>query len=79
MRRALLVDAAWPAGQDQADRLPGLQRRDGRVEGQDFAVDRQLAESPGDQLGELRPEIENEKCLMCQWRPFSFVALRATR
>ena len=41
-----------------------LSAADGSVERQDFAVDRELAQASRDQLGELRPEIENENGLM---------------
>ena len=64
MRRALFVDAARSAREDDADRLLGLDRRQRRVKRQDFAVDRQLAQPSRDQLGKLRPEIENDDGLM---------------
>jgi hypothetical protein len=64
VRRAFFVDAARAAREDDADRLFGLERRGRRVEGQDFAVDRQLAQPSRDQLGKLRPEIQNDDGLM---------------
>ena len=40
-----------------------------RVVRQDFRKDRQLAQAAGDQLGELRPEVQNDESLMVHWRP----------
>src|SRR5918993_4141876 len=71
---AVFIDAARPARQDDADWLSRLQRGDRGVEGQDFAVDRELAQTSRDQLGKLGPEIENENGLV---QLFSLVALRA--
>ena len=64
VRRALFVDAARAAGQDDADRLLGLDRVERGVERQDLAVDRQLAQTARDQLGKLRAEIQDEDGLM---------------
>ena len=38
-----------------------------RVERQDLAVDRELAQPPRDELRELRAEVEDEDGLMCHW------------
>ena len=70
VRRAVYIDAARPARQDDADRPSRPQRADGGVERQDFAIDRELAEASRDQLGELRSEIENENGLMRQCMPW---------
>jgi hypothetical protein len=67
MRRAIFVDAARPAGEDDADWTLGFDRRERRVERQDFAIHRQLAQAPSDQLGKLRAEIQNEYGLMSHW------------
>ena len=48
VRRAFLVDAARPAGQDDADRVLGLNRGDGRVERQDLAIDGELTQPSRD-------------------------------
>jgi hypothetical protein len=66
MRRAVLVNAAWPARQDEPDRCPGLDCRERRVERENLAVDRQLAQAPRNQLGKLRTEIQDEDGLMGQ-------------
>ena len=60
LRRALVVNAGRPAGEDDAVRL---QRRDflrRDVEANDLRIDLALANPPRDDLGVLRTEIEDE-------------------
>ena len=60
---ALFIDTAGPAGQDERARPGGADRRDGRVEWDDLRIDTELADLPGDELGVLGPEIEDEDLL----------------
>ncbi len=64
--RVLLGDERRAAGQDDrlGIELPDLLVRDG--EGMEFAVDAALAQAPGDQLGYLGPEIQDENAIGCQ-------------
>ena len=64
LRRAGVRDALRSAGQDDADRVARADLLDRRVRRPDLGVDRQLAQTSGDQLGELRAEIENDDGLM---------------
>ena len=64
MRRAFFIDAARPARQDDADRALRLDVVDRGIERKNLAVDRQLAQPPRNQLGELRAEIQDENGLM---------------
>ena len=64
--------AARPSRAPNADRptaprrpAPSPESRHRRRAGHDLAVHRQLAQTPRDQLGVLRPEIENKNRLMC--------------
>ena len=51
-----------PAGEDDAFRREVLQRGFGdAVEGLDFAVDAGFAHAPGDQLGDLGTEINDQQ------------------
>ncbi len=61
--RPLAVDALGPARQDQGRRLLALDRRERRRVGLDLRVDAEFADLPGDELGVLRPEIEDEDFL----------------
>ena len=47
--------------------MPALDVVGRRVERQDLGIDGQLAQAPRDQLGELRPEIEDDDGLMIHW------------
>ena len=58
--RAFLVDALRPAGQDDARAWASLMASSGTVEREDFGIDAELADLAGDELGVLRPEIEDE-------------------
>ena len=60
MGRALLVDALRAAGQDERLRAHLFQALDGGIEGEDLGINAQLADLAGDELGVLRPEIEDE-------------------
>ena len=64
VRRTLLIDTAGTARQNHADRRLGPDRLEGGIERKYFAVHRQLAQTPSDQLGELRAEIQDEDGLM---------------
>ena len=63
-RRASLGDAFRSAGQDDADGLTCGDERGRRVERQDFAIHRQFAQAPGDELCVLRAEIEDDDGLV---------------
>ncbi len=63
-RRAALGNALGPAREDDADRLSRAQHVHRRMERQNLAVDRQLAQPARDQLRELRAEVEDENRLM---------------
>ena len=64
-RRALGKDRRRPARQDD-----GLRREIGKegvghlVEGMNLAIDIQLAQAARDKLGDLRPEVDDEKAFM---------------
>ena len=58
-RRARLVDAGRPAGQDVALRVERGEALRRRVPGDQLAVDVQLAHPPRDQLGGLRAVVED--------------------
>ena len=62
--RAGLGHALGPARQDDAGRLARANRLERRVRRPHFRVDRQLAQSPGDELRVLRTEIQHEDGLM---------------
>jgi len=64
--RTLLVDRRGPAREDDAARPEGPHRGDCRGAGPDLAVDASLADAPGDQLGVLRAEIEDQDPLGVQ-------------
>ena len=64
LRRASLGDAVRSAGQDDADGLTCGDERGRRVERQDFAVHRQFAQAPRDELCVLRAEIEDDDGLV---------------
>ena len=57
LRCPLVIDGRRTAGQDQADRITRLDDVQGRVVGQDLAVDVAFPDAPGDELGVLRPEV----------------------
>ena len=59
LRRPVVVDRVRPAGQDHGARAAALQLRERRVVGQQLRVDVELADAPGDQLGELAAEVED--------------------
>jgi hypothetical protein len=64
--RIVIRHALRAAGQDDPDRPLGPNHVDRRVERQDLRIDRQLTQPPGDELGELRAEVENENRLVRQ-------------
>jgi hypothetical protein len=57
-------DAARPARQHDADRIPRADLRQRRVEGKDFGVHREFAQPARNQLRELRTEIEDDDGLV---------------
>ena len=59
-RRARLVHARRAAGEDQRGGLAGEDLLDGRVAGHDLGVDLRLPHPAGDQLGVLRPVVDDE-------------------
>jgi hypothetical protein len=63
VRRTLAVDALRPSGKDESGRLLLADRGERGREWQDLRVDTELADLPGDELGVLRPEIEDEDFL----------------
>src|SRR4051812_6845280 len=64
-RRTRVVHAARPARQDDACGTLRAKCRQRRVEGDDFGVNRELAQTPGNELRVLRAEIQDENGLMC--------------
>ncbi len=71
VRRRGIRHARRPARQDDAGRLEAGDRRERRVERQDFAIDGQLPQPAGNQLGELRAEVQDDKCLVFHWERLS--------
>ena len=63
-RRAGLVNRRGAAGEDDAARLHRGEGGGGFVEGDDLAVDPLLAHAPGDELGDLRAEIDDENLVV---------------
>ena len=61
---ARLVDRRRPARQDQPDGVSGADDVEGRVAGQNLAVDAALADAPGDELRVLRAEIQDDDQLV---------------
>ena len=62
-RGVLLVNALGPAREDDRRRLRGLDLVEGPVIRPDLGVHSQLSHFPGDELGQLRPEIQNNDLL----------------
>ena len=60
LRRARLVHARRAAGEDQRGGLAGERLGDGRVLRHDLGVDLRLPHPAGDQLGVLRPVVDDE-------------------
>ena len=60
MRRAGLIDAGRPPGQDEAFRTERLDFIDWRVVRKNQAADFGLPHSPGDELSILGPEVEHD-------------------
>jgi hypothetical protein len=59
-RRVRIEHAGRSAGEHDAGRIPGLDRRRAEIRRMDLAVDAQLAQPARDQLGELGAIVENE-------------------
>ena len=68
-RRIGIRHALRPTGQDDPNRLLAANHVDRRVEREDLRIHRQLAETPRDELGELRTKVENENRLMRHYLP----------
>jgi hypothetical protein len=62
--RPLRLDRHRATGEDDALRPERLDVRQRQVRPVDLAVDPQLADPPGDQLGVLAPEVEDEDLLV---------------
>ena len=63
-RRVPVEHGCGPAGQDDALRLHRIERRFGFLERHDLAIDPLLAHAPGDELGDLRAEIDDENLVV---------------
>ena len=61
--RVGIVDRAGAAGEDKADGLVSLDFAERYGTGEDNGEDILLADAAGDELGILRPEIEDDDCL----------------
>ena len=61
LRRALRINTGWAAAQDQPLRREGTQFRGRRIVREDLRVNLTLANPPRDDLGVLRPEIEDDE------------------
>ena len=64
LRRAGVGHALGPAGQDDPGRTPRANLLGRGVRRPDLRVHRELAKPPGDELCVLRPEVENDDCLV---------------
>jgi len=60
MRRVSLIDAFWPAGQDDGTRGESFYFLEGKVIGMDFRINAKFADFSGNKLGILRPKIKDE-------------------
>src|SRR4029079_10521828 len=60
LRRVRVVDGVRAAGEDDRLRVAALDLRPRRVVGDELGVDVELADPPGDQLGELAAEVEDD-------------------
>ncbi len=58
--RILGVHGGGPSGDDDADRIPGLHLVGANVPADDLAEDVRLTDAPCDELGVLRPHVEDE-------------------
>ena len=63
MRRSILINRAWAAGEDYPLGFEVAYGFGLRIERVDFAIDPQFADSPRNQLSILRAEIENQNGL----------------
>ena len=59
-RRVGVVDRAGAAGEDDADRVVRVDLVDRRGAGKDDGEDVVFADAAGDELGVLRPEVEDD-------------------
>ena len=62
-RRIRVIDRRRAAGENDAERLVGLNFSEGRRAGEHNGEGVLLAYAPGDELGILRTKIENNDCL----------------
>jgi len=60
LRGAFVINAGWPSGKNDPVRLQRSDFAGWRVEANNFRIHLTLADSPGDDLRVLRPEIEDE-------------------
>ncbi len=63
-RASPLMDRGRPARQDDALEARPVEGLFGRLEGHDFRVDARLADPPGDELGDLRAEIDDQNAVL---------------
>ena len=61
--RIRVIDRRRPAGENDTERLVGLDFSEGCRAGEHYGEDVLLAYAPGDELGILRAKIENNDCL----------------
>lgn len=60
MGRVRLIDAFWPAGQNDGARGESFYSVEGKIIGVDFRVNAEFANFSGNELGILRPKIKDE-------------------
>ena len=66
LRGAGLVHGGRAAGEDDRLGQDRLQRGFGPVEGHDLGIDAGLPDAPGDELGVLGAEIDDENFVVCR-------------
>ena len=79
MGRVRVADAGRPAGQDDAHGLAGGNLRRGNAPWHYFGIHMVFPNPPGDQLGVLPAEIQDDDFLMVRQGDASFVHLRLER
>jgi hypothetical protein len=58
-----VINGRGTAGKNDAEGLEGLDFREGGCAREDYGEDVEFADAAGDELGILRPEVENNDCL----------------
>ena len=69
LRRARLMHAGRPAGEDDGPAAGPAERRLGLVERHDFGIDAGLAHPPRDELGHLAAEIDDQHAVLLRLGP----------